>query len=554
MSEVVVRPLTNGTFISNFNRPRLSVHPLLFALIAALLLSISLNWPFLHQLQAKIPGQTALQASLTGLLFLLNFLLVLLFSNKFTQKPALLLLFVLGAVSHYFISRFGIVIDRDMLQNAVETDIAEASAMVTPALLGSVSLLLILPLLMCRWIQTPYPAALRYAKQWLMLLVIVLGTIVGLAAANRAEFTTFFRNYKEVKQYALPLSPLGAAISWSKAFAAEQFPTPFLMQGQDASQPFAVRTEKPRLIVLVLGETARSAQFSLNGYPRQTNPELSQLPVVSFANVSSCGTATAHSVPCMFSNMGREHYEEKIAKNSSNVLDILQYAAINVSWLDNNSGCKGVCARVDTQLLFNQQQNPLCKDGQCHDEVLLQALDLELARPINGDRLIVLHQLGSHGPEYFKRSLPEQKQFMPECTDKQLQNCPQGSVVNAYDNSIIATDHLLAAVIQRLAQQTDSAPAMLYLSDHGESLGENGVYLHGMPYWMAPATQTQVPMIWWMSDQYSASQQLSKTCLPQQAKQQLSHDHLFHSLLGLFKVRTELYHPELDLMQPCINS
>jgi len=554
MSEVVVRPLTNGTFISNFNRPRLSVHPLLFALIAALVLSISLYWPFLNQLQAKIPGQTALQASLIGLLFLLNLLLVLLFSHKFMQKPALLLLFVLGAVSYYFISRFGIVIDWDMLQNAVETDIAEASAMVTPALLGSVTLLLILPLLMCRWIQTPYPATLRYAKQWFMLLVIVLGTIVGLAAVNRAEFTTFFRNYKEVKQYALPLSPLVAAISWSKAFAGEQFPTPFLMQGQDATQPFAVRSEKPRLIVLVLGETARSAQFSLNGYPRQTNPELSQLPVVSFANVSSCGTATAHSVPCMFSNMGREHYEEKVAKNSSNVLDILQYAAINVSWLDNNSGCKGVCARVDTQLLFNQQQNPLCKDGQCHDEVLLQALDQELARPITGDRLIVLHQRGSHGPEYFKRSLPEQKQFMPECTDKQLQNCTQSSVVNAYDNSILATDHLLAAVIRRLAQQADSAPAILYLSDHGESLGENGVYLHGMPYWMAPATQTQVPMIWWMSEQYAASQQLSKTCLPQQAKQQLSHDHLFHSLLGLFKVRTELYRPELDLMQPCINS
>jgi lipid A ethanolaminephosphotransferase len=552
MSEVIVRSLTLGTFTTEFNRPRLSMHPLLFAVLGALLLSFSLNWPFFAQLQTKIPSQIGLQASLLGLLLLLNLLLVLLFSIKFTQKPALLVLFLLGAVSHYFISRFGIVIDRDMLQNVAETDIAEASAMLTPALLGSVSLQLVFPLLMCRWVHTPYPTALRFAKQWLLLMVIVLSSIIGLAAMNRAEFTTFFRNFKEVKQYALPMSPLAASISWSKAFAAEQFPTPFLMQGQDATQPFAVRTEKPRLIVLVLGETARAGQFALNGYPRQTNPELSQLPVVSFANVSSCGTATAHSVPCMFSNMGREHYEEKIAKNSSNVLDILQYAAINVSWLDNNSGCKGVCERVDTQLLFKQQQNPLCDAGQCHDEVLLQALEQELAKPKSGDRLIVLHQLGSHGPEYFKRSLPEQKQFMPECTDKQLQNCTQSSVVNAYDNSILATDQLLAAVIRRLAQQTDSATAMLYLSDHGESLGENGVYLHGMPYWMAPATQTQVPMIWWMSDQYAVSQQLSKSCLGQQAKQQLSHDHLFHSLLGLFKVRTELYRSELDLMQPCL--
>lgn len=554
MSEVAVRPFSPATTFRHFRRPRLSLHPLLFSLIAALLLSVSLNLPFLQQLQQKIPGQYGLQVSLLTLLFLLNWLLVLLFSHKISQKPALLVLFLLGAVSHYFISRFGIVIDKAMLQNAIETNTAEASAMLTSGLVWSVTLLLVLPGLVCRWIFTPYPKSWRYVRQWLVLMVLVVTAIVSLAAVNRAEFTTFFRNFKQVKQYALPLSPLVAGISWSKAFAAEQFPTAFLMQGQDATQPFAVRTEKPRLIVLVLGETARAAQFSLNGYSRQTNPELSKLPVVSFHNVSSCGTATAHSVPCMFSNMGRERYEEKVAKNSSNVLDILQYAAINVSWLDNNSGCKGVCARVDTQLLFEHQQNPLCKEGQCHDEVLLQALEQELAKPISGDRLIVLHQLGSHGPEYFKRSLPMQKQFMPECTDKQLQNCSQSNVVNAYDNSILATDQLLAAVIRRLAQQTDSVPAMLYLSDHGESLGENGVYLHGMPYWMAPATQTKVPMIWWMSDQFSMSQQLSKTCLPLQANKELSHDHLFHSLLGLFKVRTTLYRPELDFLRPCMNS
>ncbi|OBP14466.1 sulfatase [Rheinheimera sp. SA_1] len=554
MSEIIAQPFFSIQTLRDVRRPRLSLHPLLFSLVAALWLSVSVNLPFLQQLQQKIPGQISLQVSVLALLFLLNWLLLLLFSFKVSQKPALLLLCFLGAVSHYFITRFGIVIDRDMLQNAVETDVAEASAMLTSGLLWSVTLLMALPLLACRWISTPYPKLWRYTGQWLLLTVAVISAIVSLAAVNRAEFTTFFRNFKEVKQYALPLSPLVAGISWSKAFAAEQFPTAFLMQGQDATQPFAVRTEKPRLIVLVLGETARAAQFSLNGYSRQTNPELSKLPVVSFHNVSSCGTATAHSVPCMFSNMGRELYEEKVAKNSSNVLDILQYAAINVSWLDNNSGCKGVCARVDTQLLFEHQQNPLCKEGQCHDEVLLQALEQELAKPISGDRLIVLHQLGSHGPEYFKRSLPAQKQFKPECTDKQLQNCSQSNVVNAYDNSILATDQLLAAVIRRLAQQTDSVPAMLYLSDHGESLGENGVYLHGMPYWMAPATQTKVPMIWWMSDQFSMSQQLSKTCLPLQANKELSHDHLFHSLLGLFKVRTTLYRPELDFLRPCMNS
>jgi lipid A ethanolaminephosphotransferase len=549
MSEVFARPLPM-LLLNNIRRPRFTLHPLWFSFIAAILLTVSLNAPFVQQLESKISGQYALQSSLVLLLFFLNWLLLVLFSFRITQKPVLLLLFLTGALSHYFISHFGIVIDKEMLQNAAETDIAEASAMLTSHLLWSVVMLMILPLLLCRWIQTPYPAARRYAGHWLLLVLSILIAIVGFATLNRAEFTTFFRNFQEVKQYALPISPLAASISWSKSYAAEQFPTAFLMQGQDATQPLLARTEKPRLIVLVLGETARSQQFSLNGYSRQTNPQLSSLPVISFSDVSACGTATAHSVPCMFSNMGREQYDEQIAKNSSNVLDILQYAAIQVSWLDNNSGCKGVCNRVNHRLLF-EQQHPLCSDGQCHDDLLLEALEQELAQTVTGDRLIVLHQLGSHGPEYYKRSQANQKKFMPECRDKQLQNCTPSEVVNAYDNSIIATDALLAKVITRLQQQTDTVPAMLYLSDHGESLGENGVYLHGMPYWMAPKTQTQIPMIWWMSDPFANAQSLSASCLKQQSTKALSHDHLFHSLLGLFKVKTTLYQPAMDMLQPC---
>lgn len=550
MSEVFIRPQPFA-LLSNIQRPRLYLHPLWFSLIAAIVLTMSLSGPFLDQLHLKIPGQYSLQASLVTLLLLLNWLLILLFSYKYSQKPVVFILFLIGALSHYFVSHFGIIIDKEMLQNAAETDVAEARAMITPHLFWSVSVLMLLPLLICRWISTPYPTAVRYAKQWLLLVLAVVLAIGAITTYHRAQFTTFFRSYKEVKQFALPISTLAASISWAKAFAAEQFPTAFLMQGQDASQPFAARIEKPRLVVLVVGETARAEQFSLNGYTKQTNPELSKLPVFSFSDVSSCGTATAHSVPCMFSNMGREHYEEKIAKNSSNVLDILQYATINVSWLDNNSGCKGVCNRVENQLLSAQQIQPYCVEGQCHDEILLAALQQELLKPTTGDRLIVLHQLGSHGPEYFKRSRQTQKKFLPECMDKQLENCTHDEVVNAYDNSIVATDQLLASIITTLAQQDNISPALLYLSDHGESLGENGVYLHGMPYWMAPNSQTHVPMIWWMSEQFAQAQHLSASCLRQQIDTPLSHDHLFHSLLGLFKIQTKVYQPSLDMLRPC---
>lgn len=526
-------------------------HPLWFALISALGLTLLLNRPFLEAVQAKVPGQFGLQLNLVAILFLLNLLMLVLFSFRRIQKPVVVLLFAIGAFSYYFIDSFGIVIDKDMLQNAIETDAAEAQGVLTIGMLWQVIGVMLFPLLCIGLISVRPMPYRQFFKHWLLAVVLVILSLFSLIASDYSELAPFFRNYRNIKHLALPVSPVSAAVSFSSDLVKKQFPTEFMQQGQDAVQPLAARTEKPRLIVMVLGETARADHFQLNGYSRPTNPQLSQLPVYSFNNVSSCGTATAHSVPCMFSNMGRQSYNETIAKNSSNVLDVLKQAGIDVSWLDNNSGCKGVCDRVPTEFLFEQQQNPLCHEGQCLDQVLLDALEQQLKKPFTSDRLIVLHQLGSHGPEYFKRSAGTDKAFLPECTDKQLQLCAPSDIVNAYDNSIVATDRLLAAVIARLSSQQDYQTAMFYLSDHGESLGENGIFLHGLPYWMAPKAQTQVPMLWWMSGAYSNSQQLTPECIASKQQDSFSHDNLFHSLLGMFQIKTSLYLAGKDIFRSC---
>jgi lipid A ethanolaminephosphotransferase len=514
-------------------------------------MTLLLNGPFLAAVQAKVPGQYGLQLDLMAILFLLNLLLLVLFSFRRLQKPMVLVLFAIGAVSYYFIDSFGIVIDKDMLQNAFETDPAEAQAVLTVSMVWQVLGLMLFPLLCSGLIKVRLLPRKEFLLHWIIALLLVLLSLFSLVASAYSDLAPFFRNYREVKHLALPFSPVSAAVSFSKQALKQQFPDEFIQLGQDAVQPLAARTEKPRLIVLVLGETARADHFQLNGYARATNPQLNHLPVYSFSDVSSCGTATAHSVPCMFSNMGRQNYDEAIAKNSSNVLDLLQHAGIDISWLDNNSGCKGVCQRVDTELLFEQQHNPLCTEGQCLDTVLLQALEQQLQKPLTADRLIVLHQLGSHGPEYFKRSSEKDKAFLPECTDKQLQLCQNAEIVNAYDNSIVATDSLLAAVIHRLNRQHNNQTALLYLSDHGESLGENGIYLHGLPYWMAPKAQTRVPMLWWMSKAYAASHQLTSDCVAAKQHNSYSHDNLFHSLLGLFQIKTTVYQSGKDIFRPC---
>lgn len=527
---------------------RFVLPPMAYALLLAALTTLLFQAPFFAQVQQKIPGQYGLQALLLLVLLLLNSLVYVLFSLPGLprlQRSLLSGFFLIAAISHYFSSHFGTVIDRDMLQNVLETDLAEARGLLNPDLIFTTAGWLLLLGWLNLKIVFNTRSWRRSASQWLLTLLLLCSGIGAVAATQYAELASFFRNYRDVKYFALPISPLSAAISVTRQQIAAHFPPTFQVLGTDVRN--LAPTAAPRTLVLVLGETARADHFQLNGYDRPTNPQLSQLPVISFSQVSSCGTATAHSVPCMFSGMGREHYDETTAKNSSNVLDILQSSGVDVSWYDNNSGCKGVCDRLQHQMLF---ELPKCQtSGGCTDAILLQALQQELARPASQDRIIVLHQLGSHGPEYSRRSSAQQKVFGPECTDKELNHCPPQQIINAYDNSLLATDDLLASVILQLQHLPDSA--MLYVSDHGESLGENGVYLHGLPYWMAPKAQTGVPLIWWMSQSFAHNQRLSFDCLQQQQQQALSHDHLFHSLPTLFsRVSTE-FRPELDLFAAC---
>ena len=526
---------------------RFILSPMAYALLLAVLTTLLFQTPFFAQVQQKIPGQYGLQALLLLVLLLLNSFIYVLLSLPGLprlQRSLLSGFFLIAAVSHYFISHFGIVIDREMLQNVLETDIAEASGLLNPDLIFTTAGWLLLLGWLNLKIAFPPATWRRVASQWLLTLVLVCSGIGAVAATQYAELASFFRNYRDVKYFALPISPLSASISLTKQQIATHFPPTFQVLGTDVRN--LAPTAAPRTLVLVLGETARADHFQLNGYARSTNPRLSQLPVVSFRNVSSCGTATAHSVPCMFSGMGREHYDEATAKNSSNVLDILQSSGVDVSWYDNNSGCKGVCDRLQHHMLFEQAE---CQPDGCTDAVLLAALARELAQPARKDRVIVLHQLGSHGPEYSRRSTSAQKVFMPECTNKELNHCPAQQIINAYDNSLLATDALLANVIQQLTKSAETA--MLYISDHGESLGENGVYLHGLPYWMAPKAQTGVPLIWWMSDSFARGQRLTLDCLQQQQHQPLSHDNLFHSLPALFSRQSTVFHAELDLFASC---
>ena len=297
------------------------------------------------------------------------------------------------------------------------------------------------------------------------------------------------------------------------------------------------------LIILVVGEAARADRFSLNGYARETNPLLKKEDVINFSNMTSCGTSTAVSVPCMFSNLGRDGYSDKKARSTENLLDVLRHAGIHVLWRDNNSDAKGVASKVTYENFKDSNTNPIC-DIECRDEGMLSGLQDYITRQKTGDILIVLHQMGNHGPAYYKRYPASFERFKPVCKSSQLEQCTREEISNAYDNAILYTDYFLSKVIELLKHNTKNfETGMVYMSDHGESLGENNLYLHGLPFLMAPDTQKHVGALMWFGNNFH----IDKNGLRAKSAKPYSHDNLFHTILGLMEVDTSVYEKKKDI-------
>ncbi|WP_228741098.1 phosphoethanolamine transferase EptA, partial [Klebsiella quasipneumoniae] len=365
------------------------------------------------------------------------------------------------------------------------------------------------------------------------------------------DYASLFRNNKELVKSLSPSNSIVAVNSWYAHHRMDNLP--LVKIGEDAKQNPAMHNgPRKNLTIVVLGETSRADNFSLGGYPRDTNPLMQQDGVIYFPHTTSCGTATAVSVPCMFSNMPRAHYDEELAHHQEGVLDILQRAGIQVLWNDNDGGCKGACDRVPHQNVTDLKLTGQCIDGECYDDVLFHHLDSYIDN-LQQDGIIVLHTIGSHGPTYYNRYPAEFKKFTPTCDTNEIQGCTREQLTNTYDNTILYVDHVVDKAIKLLqAKQDKFTTSLVYLSDHGESLGEDGVYLHGLPYSVAPDTQKHVPMVMWLSADYQQRYGISAQCLQQRAKKEnYSQDNLFSTLLGLLGVSTHEYQAADDILTPC---
>jgi lipid A ethanolaminephosphotransferase len=528
-------------------RPSLSVATLVTLWsVATVLLYNGPFWSKTIEFLAPVAvGQWLALVAFGAALAALQLLLFLPLATRKTVRWLLIALTLVATSTHYFSATMGTYFDVPMITNLLETDLHESSQLLTRGLLVNLFIYGVLPSLLI-WRCQIVTGNNEWRRRLLAALLALLVVVVGLLASFQS-FSPLMRNHKELRYL---IAPGNALVALPRALGdqAGKISQQRLPIGEDSRQRPSPIGDKPLLLVLVVGETQRAANWQLNGYGRATTPKLAARDdLVSFDQVSSCGTSTAVSLPCMFSRQTKAQYDASSARGEQTLADVVAKAGIGVEWIDNQSGCKGICSEVETDRIAKIRYPDLCSGGECYDQVLVRDLAEELAEESHrGDQLLILHMMGSHGPAYYARYPEQMAPFIPDCRQKELSQCTQQEIINAYDNSIAYSDQVLSQLLEQLSRDSQHHTALIYLSDHGESLGEMGLYLHGLPYFIAPNEQTKVPMFWWFSPGYLASQKLDRDCLRAAAQFPTSHDSLFHSVLNLLNVETALYQAQLD--------
>jgi lipid A ethanolaminephosphotransferase len=541
-------------------KPSWSIRPETAALCLAAFFVAVFNLPFWRQFYAVVAPRDLYELAFFAATLLIALLLLAWFFGALTSpylfKPAATLLLLITSAIFYFTIEYGIAVDAEMVRNVLATDRAEAADLFTGKLLACVLLLGVLPaalLWASKVAYRPLSADIRF-KAKATAAIVAIAAICGLPFNQ--NFTSVFREHRGLLYSFAPLNYLSAAIDLGR----RQVRT-----GTADAQPFGTDAHTGRawlsrsgrsLTILVIGETARAANFSLNGYERETNPHLAKVDgLINYSHAMSCGTSTAQSLPCMFSGLGRARFTGHRSAPQEGLLQILQRAGFSVLWRENQGGCAGACRGIPTEMMEKAGNRKLFELGESLDESLLVGLQ-EKIDGMPGHAVIVLHMMGSHGPAYHKRYPAAFERFQPTCKESQFSRCSRAEIINAYDNTIVYSDFVLARLIE-LLQANDRAgvpSSMIYLSDHGESLGENNTYLHGLPYVIAPNVQKHVPMLVWLSPSLQSDWHIDRACLERRRHEPLTHDNFFHSVLGLLAIDTSVYERGLDIFAPCMAS
>ncbi|MGH8443331.1 MAG: phosphoethanolamine--lipid A transferase EptA [Nevskiaceae bacterium] len=478
-------------------------------------------------------------ASVTGVATLLTLALVVLaitavalgllalISHR-VLKPFCMLMAVGNSVALYFVVTYGVILDKAMMGNVLGTDIAESAELFHPSLLAYVALLGVAPCWLLARVQIR-PAPRRHLAAGAG--AVLLATLIWGYLAS-PTWLWFDHNAKKLGGLVLP---------WSYLVNTTRSQLPRLWAPAQVLLPPATFTsDEPAVVVLVIGEAARRRNFQLYGYGRPTNPLLSQAGVVALPNAAACSTYTTASLRCILSHVDSG---SEFARRYEPLPSYLQRHGVDVIWRTRNWGEPAM--QVQSFERGRELRAGCTGDGCEFDEVLLTGLEQRIRASKSPRVFVVLHQSGSHGPAYSKKYPPRLEAFTPVCRSVELSQCTSQELVNAYDNTIRYTDEFLSQVIALLKRLEHTPSLMIYVADHGESLGEYGLYLHGTPLSIAPDVQKEIPFILWMSPEFASARGVD----PRQLLSRASHDQheIFHTVMGAFALRSDAYRGEYDL-------
>lgn len=531
---------------------RLTIKVTTFIILLAFYYGFVLNYPIIREIFSLSKDVPDVWFPYTApLVLFFSFVIIFsLFAVPIIMKPFMAIFTLTSAVALYGAVNYHILFDVSMIENVFGTNASEISFYLN---LRSVLYMLvfgIFPTLLIFWVRVEYRKSLLWElSSRIILVLLALVGIVFIAITTYKDYASVGRNNKYLNKMIIPAHVYDTYKYIKLNYLTK--PLPYISLGDDATL-MVTENKKPTLVIFVLGETARSMNFKDNGYSRDTQPYTKNLGFISFKNVSSCGTYTALSVPCMFSNMERTDYSKARANAQDNALDIIAKSDTETLWIDNDGGDKGVAKKT---LLINinpTEDDNLCNGETCFDEVMLKHTNTFIQAD-DKDKLIVLHTIGSHGPTYFQRFPVEKAKFAPWCNRKDIEQCTDQEITNVYDNTLVYTDYFLSQVVATLKKYSSQYNvAMMYMSDHGESLGESGLYLHGTPYSIAPKEQTTVPWLMWIPKQYAEQKQIDLDCLKKESQQSTySHDNFFHSLIGFYGVNTKEKQADMDVFTTC---
>ncbi|HRV63914.1 MAG TPA: sulfatase-like hydrolase/transferase [Albidovulum sp.] len=529
--------------------PRPVVSHLTLNLIVAAYIFAALNLGFWSRMVAAFHGNPV-QIGLFGIaIFGLTLFTLELLGPARLQRPAAAALILIASGASYYERTFGVLIDREMIRNVFETTVTESRHLITFGAVAQIGLSGILPAALVFWPRVRRVRRWHHLWRWPMGMGLSLAILLGGLFSEYKAFSAVLRERKEVMAAYQPGATIAALVKFGKEQFAGGDPVARPIALDAAPGPHLAAATKPVLLVFFAGETARAQNFGLNGYERDTTPGLAARDVINFPDVSSCGTSTAVSLPCMFSPLAQADYSRNEFLSRENLLDVLVRAGFDVKWVDNNTGDQRIAARTGWDRVDPALTPDVCV-GECTDEAFLPIIE-RTAATMTRNTVLVLHMIGNHGPAYYLRYPQDRAVFAPDCRTAEFAECEVGAIVNAYDNAMLETDRVLSATIDMLSASDRVLPAMFFLSDHGESLGENGLYLHAAPMFMAPEVQTKVPMVMWMANGFRTEMGLDGGCLRDVAKAPASQDNVFHTVLGLLDVSTAARDAALDLTDTC---